>query len=96
MKKPHYVLTAAGPVLKTPLTHVEARDLMLHQGITLAQWARDHKFSEPLVREVMSGRKKFLRGQSHNIAVALGMKHGTPTTRPARVSPAQLQAGVAA
>ena len=56
--------------LRTPQ---EARDWLSYLGITIAQWARDHSFSEPLVREVLAGRKKCLRGQSHNIAVALGM-----------------------
>ena len=72
--------------LRTPQ---EARDWLNYLGITIAQWARDHKFSEPLVREILAGRKKCLRGQSHNIAVALGMKRGVPTTRPARVAPAR-------
>ena len=69
--------------LRTPQ---EARDWLSYLGITIAQWARDHQFSEPLVREILAGRKKCLRGQSHNIAVALGMKRGVPTTRPARVA----------
>lgn len=75
--------------LRTPQ---EARDWLSYLGITIAQWARDHQFSEPLVREVLAGRKKCLRGQSHNIAVALGMKRGEPTTRPARVAPAHRSA----
>jgi len=49
----------------------------------------DNGFSETLVHEVLTGRRPCKRGQSHNIAVALGMKAGIPTTRPARVSPAQ-------
>jgi len=36
---------------------------------------------------VLAGRKRCLRGMSHNIAVLLGMKAGTLTTRPARVAP---------
>lgn len=56
-----------------------------YQGLTVSQWAREHGFSQALVREVLAGRKKGLRGQAHNIAVALGIKRGVPTTSPARV-----------
>jgi len=38
---------------------------------------------------VLTGRRPCRSGQSHNIAVALGMKAGIPTTRPARVAPTQ-------
>ena len=65
------------------------RDWLSYLGITIAQWAREHQFSEPLVREILAERKKSMSGQSHNIAVALGMKRGVPTTRPARVAPAR-------
>ena len=75
----------------------EAREHLSYMGITIAQWAREHRFHASLVREVLAGRKRCLRGQSHNIAVLLGMKHGVPTTRPARVARGQAQAtGVAA
>lgn len=91
------LMAAQSPHQITPIVHAmtklrtsqEARDWLSYMGITIAQWARDHKFSEPLVREILAGRKKCLRGQSHNIAVALGMKRGVPTTRPARVAPTQ-------
>lgn len=56
----------------------------MHLGISIAQWAREHAFSEPLVREILAGRKKCGYGASHNIAIALGMKAGVPTTRPGR------------
>lgn len=66
-------------------THEEARAWLGYQGISIAQWAREKKFSESLVREILAGRKRCLRGQSHNIAIALGMKRGVVTTRPGRV-----------
>ena len=66
-------------------THEEARAWLSYLGISATQWAREHKFSEGLVLEVLAGRRKCLRGQSHNIAVALGMKHGVATTRPGRM-----------
>ena len=71
----------------TPRTSEQARAWLSYLGITIAHWAREHRVSEPLVREILAGRKKCLRGQSHNIAVMLGMKHGEITTRPARVTP---------
>ena len=75
--------------LRTP---EQARAWLVYLGISVAQWAREHKFSEQLVREVLAGRKKCLRGQCHNIAVALGMKDGVPTPRPGRVAPNCLSA----
>jgi len=74
---------------KSIRTPQEARAWLDYLGITIAQWSRDNGFSETLVHEVLTGRRPCRRGQSHNIAVALGMKAGIPTTRPARVSPAQ-------
>lgn len=70
--------------LRTP---EQARQWLSYQGITVSQWARENGFSVSLVFEVLAGRKKCLRGKSHNIAVLLGMKHGVVTTRPARVAP---------
>jgi gp16 family phage-associated protein len=67
-------------------TAKEARAWLGYQGISIAQWARENEFSDQLVREVLAGRKRCLRGQCHNIAIALGMKEGTPTDRPGRVS----------
>lgn len=77
-------------------TAEEARAWLIYHGITVSQWARDHGFSHALVREVLAGRKKGLRGQAHNIVIALGMKRGIPTTRPARVKPARAAAQGAA
>lgn len=69
--------------LRTPL---EARAWLDYQGISISQWARDHNVGHQLVREILSGRKKCRSGQSHNIAVLLGMKHGELTSRPTRVA----------
>lgn len=74
----------------------EAREWLSSQGITITQWSEDHGFSHPLVREVLAGRKKGLRGQAHNVAIALGLKSGTPTNRPARVKRAPAAQGAAA
>lgn len=81
-------------------TREQAREWLGEQGISTTQWAEDHGFNLPLVYEVLAGRKKGLRGQAHNIAIALGLKRGTPTNRPARVKrearPAQAAAQGAA
>ena len=48
------------------------------------------------MREILAGKKKCLRGQSHNIAIALGLKRGTLTTKPARVQRSQAAQGAQA
>lgn len=75
--------------LRTP---AEARAWLDFQGISIAQWARENNVHHSLVREVLAGRKKCMRGMSHNIAVLLGMKAGVITTRPGRVAAAELLA----
>ena len=78
--------------LRTP---AEARAWLEYQGISIAQWARENEKSDSLVREILAGKKKCHRGESHNIAVLLGMKEGILTNRPGRVSPMVLQRAVA-
>ncbi|MBU1363872.1 MAG: DNA-binding protein [Gammaproteobacteria bacterium] len=46
-------------------------------GISVAEWARAKGFSTSLVYQVLEGRRKCIRGQSHQIAVALGIKQGS-------------------
>jgi gp16 family phage-associated protein len=53
-----------------------ARTLFADAGISVAEWARVQGFSTGLVYQVLEGRRKCLRGQSHRIAVALGLKQG--------------------
>ena len=45
-------------------------------GVSISAWARANGFSVPLVYGVLSGRKKAARGQTHNIAITLGIKAG--------------------
>jgi gp16 family phage-associated protein len=45
-------------------------------GIVIADWARERGFSVELTRMVLAGKRKCLRGQSHQIAIALGIKQG--------------------
>jgi gp16 family phage-associated protein len=71
--------------MKKLRTASQARAWLDYQGISIAEWSREHNVPHGLVREILAGRKRCLRGVSHNIAVLLGMKDGVLTDRPARV-----------
>lgn len=53
---------------------VDAWSDFRERGINLAEWAREKGFNQQLVYLVIRGERKCLRGQSHCIAKALGMK----------------------
>lgn len=53
-----------------------ARTKFSRTGLSIRKWARQFGVSERLVTEVLAGRRKGVRGQSHKIAVALGLKDG--------------------
>lgn len=46
------------------------------RGISVAQWARHNGFNPTLVYQVLREKHVPTRGQSHRIAVALGLKKG--------------------
>lgn len=69
--------------LRTP---DEAKAWLAYQGISAAEFCRMNGLPTSLVYEILNGRKRCLRGMSHNIAVLLGMKHGVVTKRPGRVA----------
>lgn len=46
------------------------------RGISIASWAREKGFNPDRVYQVLSARHRPLRGESHRIAVALGIKEG--------------------
>lgn len=52
----------------------QAREAFSASGISVASWARQNRFSAPLVYAVLQGRNQATRGESHRIAVALGIK----------------------
>lgn len=60
----------------------EVRAEFKRQGVSISSWAIANGFSDSLVFEVLGGRKKCYRGQSHKIAVKLGMKEGAICTDP--------------
>jgi len=59
--------------MRTPL---EVKEEFSRRGISISEWARSQGFSTHLVYQVLSGKKKAIRGQSHQIAVALELKEG--------------------
>ncbi|MFZ6657219.1 DNA-binding protein [Undibacterium sp. TJN19] len=52
----------------------EVKQRFFEQGTCIREWARAHEFDPFLVYAVLSGRAKAKRGESHRIAVALGLK----------------------
>ncbi len=46
------------------------------KGITVRQWAREHEVSDRIVYGVLRGEKKGNYGESHRVAVLLGLKDG--------------------
>lgn len=73
---------------KGGLTEEQVRALFSQEGKSFAQFARENNFELSLVYSVLKGRGKALRGQSHNIAVALGIKQGVRTDRRQRAKAA--------
>lgn len=57
----------------------DVRAEFIRKGVAVSEWAREHGFGESLVYEVLTGNRKCRRGDSHRIAVLLGMKHGEIT-----------------
>lgn len=55
-----------------------ARAWFRASGVTVAGWARERRFSVELTRMVLAGKRKCLRGQSYEIAVALQIASQSP------------------
>ncbi len=58
------------PELPTPATKADFHRL----GLSITEWAVARGYSPHLVYSVLSGKRKCLRGQSHDIAKELGMR----------------------
>jgi len=54
----------------------QVRGAFERSGVPIAEWARARGYSVDLVYQVLEGRRRCLRGQSHKIAVELGLKDG--------------------
>lgn len=66
-------------------TPEEVKAELQRRGISISGWAVAHGVSTNIVHEVLSGRKKGLRGQSHRVAVLLGLKEGEVVDDPTKV-----------
>lgn len=62
--------------MKKLRTTDEARAELKRKGISISKWAAAHGFTTNLVYEVLGGDRPCSFGQSHQIAVALGIKEG--------------------
>lgn len=59
-----------------------ARDQFQASGTNISEWARQRGFSVSLVQSILSGRGACRHGESHRIAVALGIKEEVPPPGP--------------
>ncbi|MFD1296474.1 DNA-binding protein [Lysobacter gummosus] len=57
-------------------TPEQAKAVLLRQGISMAQFARDNGLTTAAVYHALYGTTKGNRGESHRAAVALGLKRG--------------------
>ncbi len=51
-----------------------ARRKLSAMGISIKEFADSNGYPYPLVRQILAGQKRCLRGKSHRIAVHLGLK----------------------
>lgn len=65
---------------KPTKTAAQVRAEFVEAGISVAEWARTHKFSRQTVFDLLRGKSQGTRGDSHRVAVALGLKDGRITT----------------
>lgn len=73
-----------------PLSLAQARERLDQRGISLAEFSRINDLNPNLVSDLLAGRKKGLRGESHRAAVLLGIKQGflPKSPRPTAALPA--------
>ncbi|HFX2802460.1 TPA: DNA-binding protein [Pseudomonas aeruginosa] len=63
--------------MPAPLTPEQVRAQMDRDGVSIAQFCREHQLNKNLVSDLLNGRKKGKRGEAHRAAVLLGIKEGT-------------------
>ena len=56
-----------------------ARQRLIEQGLSTADFAKRHDLNPSTVYAVLNGQKKCLRGEAHRAAVLLGIKDGVIT-----------------
>lgn len=59
-----------------PKTPDEVKAELARKGISIAAWARIKGYDADLTRAILRSERSAVRGQSHNIAVELGLKEG--------------------
>lgn len=65
-----------------PQRVAEVQKRFRDQGVNLREWAKANGVKEKLAYEVFSGRRSCLRGESHRVAVLMGLKDA-PASAPA-------------
>lgn len=58
-------------------TAAQVKEEMKRAGVTISAWARAHGFSREIVARVLAEKGRSSWGQSHEVAVLLGLKDGT-------------------
>lgn len=58
------------------LKEADASQVFKESGVAVAEWARSRGYNPSLVYRILAGQQKCMRGQSHQIAVELGIKRG--------------------
>lgn len=53
---------------------LKTREQFQASGTNVSEWARERSFQPRLVHAILDGQRRCLRGESHRIAVALGIK----------------------
>ena len=67
------------PRVSLPERAAAARARLEAEGIAVTEWSRQHGFNHKLVHMVLTGTRKCRHGESHRIAVALGIKDPPPS-----------------
>lgn len=57
-------------------TREAVRAELNRRGKTIADWSRENSCNADIVRGVLLGRIKGIRGEAHKVAVLLGLKDG--------------------
>ena len=59
-----------------PRTSKDVLEDFARKGVSIAAWARAKGYDADLTRAILRNERAAIRGQSHNIAVELGLKEG--------------------
>lgn len=60
-------------------TREEAKADLIRKGISISAWAKEHGVNRTLVHSVLAAARPCRFGQSHRVAVLLGIKEGEIT-----------------